>query len=202
MRKCFISYKKEDTHFKQFLISHFEADCFIDKSLDKTIDSEDGEYILQVIRDEYLSDSTVTLFLIGEHSSENEGVDHLGDKNFFIKRELAASLHNGKGNTRNGIIGIVLPSMYSRIFKGQYLCNKCGNYHNYVDINDSTVIREFSYNYYVEPHQGCAWSEEQRYCILVKWDDFINNPENYIESAFNKRNTDLVNKIRIRNLRE
>ena len=202
MRRCFISYKKEDTHFKKYLIEYFGSESFIDKSLDKTIDSKNGEYVLQVIRDEYLSDSTVTLFLIGEHSSENEGVDSHGDKNFFIKRELAASLHNGKGNTRNGIVGIVLPSMYSRIFKGRYYCTVCGNYHNHVDINDSTVIREFGYNYYVEPHQGCAWTEEQRYCVLAKWDDFIKNPEEYIELAFGKRETDLINRIRIRNLRE
>ena len=93
------SYKKEDVHYKNFLIRRFGSDEFIDKSLDKTIDSEDGEYVMQVIREEYLRDSTVTIFIIGTHSSENEGTDYYGDKNFFIKRELRASLHNGKGNT-------------------------------------------------------------------------------------------------------
>ena len=51
------------------------SDIKIDKSLDKTIDSEDGEYVMQVIREEYLRDSTVTIFIIGTHSSENEGAD-------------------------------------------------------------------------------------------------------------------------------
>ena len=47
MRKCFISYKKEDVHYKDFLIKRFGTDEFIDKSLDKTIDSEDGEYVIK-----------------------------------------------------------------------------------------------------------------------------------------------------------
>lgn len=201
MHKCFISYKKEDKEYKQYLVDNVGGDDFIDKSLDRTIDSTDGDYVMEVIRRDYLCDSTVTLFLIGEHSSEMEGSDYLGDKNYFIKRELAASLFNGKNNTLNGVLGIVLPNLYSTIFGGEYTCSKCGRTHRYVNINDSTAIREFSYNYYAEPHTGCGWSEEERYCVLVKWEDFINSPEQYINRAFEKRNADIADKIRIRNLR-
>lgn len=146
MRKCFISYKKENVKYKDYIIKQFGSDEFIDKSLDKTIDSEDGEYVMQVIREEYLRDSTVTIFIIGTHSSENEGNDYYGDKNFFIKRELRASLHNGKGNTRNGILGVVLPDMYSKIYRGSYKCKICAQNHDHVAINDDTVIREFKNN--------------------------------------------------------
>ncbi len=201
MRKCFISFKKEDRAFRDCLVSTYGSDSFIDKSLDRTIDSLDGDYVMQVIRQDYLCDSTVTLFLIGTHSSENEGYDWLGDKNYYIKRELSASLYNGKGNTRNGIVGIVLPNMYDRIYRGTYNCSKCGCTHTYVALNDTTVIREFSYNYYAEPHSGCAWEEDDRYCVLVRWDDFIDNPECYIEQAFNKRSLPVANRIRIKNLR-
>ena len=41
---------------------------------------------MSVIRRDYLKDSTVTIFLIGEHSSENEGYDYLGPKNYFIQK--------------------------------------------------------------------------------------------------------------------
>lgn len=202
MRKCFISFKKEDNWYKDYLIEQYGSSNFINKALDRWIDSEDGDYIMQVIRQDYLCDSTVTLFLIGEHSSENEGYDRTGyDKNYFIKRELAASLYNGTSNTRNGILGIVLPSMYEKIYKGSYICPTCGRSHNYVSINDSTAIREFSKNYYIEPRPGCAWSENDRYCVLVKWDDFISNPEPSIELAFSKRFSEIANKIVIRNLR-
>ncbi len=200
--KCFISYKKEDKDYLKDTIGLLGEKEYIDKSLDRIIDSEDGDYIMQVIRQDYLRDSTVTIFLIGEHSSEKEGTDFLGrDKNYFIKRELQASLYNGKGNTRNGILGVVLPDMYDKIYKGTYKCDECGNNHNYVAVNDSTVIREFSKNYYCEPHDGCAWKEEDRYCVLVKWEDFEKTPILYIDEAFDKRSADASHKIKLKNLR-
>ncbi len=201
MHKCFISYKKEDIDYKNYLVDNLGGDNFVNKSLDRTINSNDGDYVMKVIRQDYLCDSTVTLFLIGEHSSENEGSDLYGDRNYFIKREIAASLFNGSGNTRNGVLGIVLPSMYSRVYRGKSKCTICGNNHNLVNINDSTVIREFSYNYYTYPHERCAWSEDDRYCVLVKWEDFLVNPDKYIKQAFEKRNSSVTAKIRIRNLR-
>lgn len=201
MHKCFISYKKEDIKYKNYLITNLGSENFINKSLDRTIESDNGDYIMEVIRQNYLCDSTVTLFLIGSHSSENEGFDFLGDKNYFIQRELAASLFNGKNNTRNGIVGIVLPEMYNKVYKGQYTCSKCGRTHSNVAIDDSTTIREFSVNYYVKPHSGCAWDKDDRYCILVKWEDFINNPDCYIDEAFDKRFSPVADRIRIRNLR-
>lgn len=200
--KCFVSYKKEDIEYKKKLIEKFKSSDVIDKSLDRVIQSENGIYIMQAIRDEYLKDSTVTISLIGCHSSENEGYDYLGrDKNYFIKRELQASLYNGESNTRNGIVGVVIPEMYNFIFKGTYSCSTCGQTHNWVTVDDSVVVREFSVNYYIEPHDGCSWSENERYCILVKWDDFMDDPEKYINMAYEKRFSDISKKIKIYNLR-
>jgi len=187
---CFISFKTEDEEYKKTIKEEF-GDKLIDKSLDEPIDSEDDDYIMRQIREKHLSNSTVTIFIIGNHSSEDEGKE----EQKFIKRELQASLYNGKGNTRNGILGVVLPDMYSSVYKGSYSCSKCGGSHNNVAINDSTVIKEFSSNYYLEPHTGCGWSEDQRYCVLVKWDDFINAPDDYIDKAFNKRTSDLAEKV-------
>lgn len=201
--KCFVSYKKEDLSYKKKLVDLFDSKDIIDKTLDRIIDSADGDYIMQTIRDDYLSDSTVTIFLIGAHSSENEGVDYWGRaKNYFIQRELQASLYNGKNNTRNGILGVVIPEMYSEIFKGSYTCTICNKSHGYVSVGDKTVIREFGKNYYCEPHSGCSWSEDERYCLLVKWEDFIDNPSEYIDQAFEKRNSEVSAKIRIRDLRQ
>lgn len=197
--KCFVSYKKEDDYYKKELVKMFKEEDIIDKTLDRVIDSQDGDYIMQVIRDDYLKDSTVTICLIGVHSSENEGRDYLGrHKNYFIIRELQASLYNGKNNTRNGILGVVIPEMYDSIYKGSYSCSECGGNHNWVKMDDDTVIREFSQNYYIEPHDGCAWNEEQRYCILVKWDDFVKNPEKYVNQAYDKRTASIASKIIVR----
>lgn len=154
---------------------------------------------MQVIRDDYLKDSTVTICLLGTHSSENEGYDWVGrHHNYFIIRELQASLYNGKNNTRNGILGVVIPEMYDSIFQGTCKCSTCGGNHNCVNVNDNTVIKEFSANYYVEPHDGCAWSEDERYCILVKWDEFVEKPEKYVNAAFAKRTAPIAKKVNVR----
>lgn len=190
--KCFISFKKEDEYYKNYIQNEMDIDM-IDKSLDEPIDSDDEDYIMQKIREDYLSDSTVTLFLIGTKSNENLG----WEEQKFIKRELQSSLYNGKNNTKNGILGIVLPSMYDIVFQGSGICTICGNSHNYVNINDTTTIKEFSYNYYI-PNDKCAWSEEDRYCVLVKWDDFESLPEHYIDKAFDKRDSEISKKTKVR----
>lgn len=97
----------------------------------------------------------------------------------------------------NGILGIVLPNMYDKIFKGSEVCSVCGKSHNIVCINDSTVVKEFSYNYYI-PKDGCSWSEEDRFCVLVKWNDFVKNPELYINKAFDKRSSLISAKTKVR----
>ncbi|WP_075343136.1 TIR domain-containing protein [Tenacibaculum agarivorans] len=189
--KCFISFKTEDKYYKKIIQKNLDIDM-IDNSLNEAIDSEYEDYIMQKIRKDYLSDSTVTIHLIGTKSSENEG----WDEQRFIKRELQASLYNGHGNTRNGILGVVLPTMNNKVYKGFGGCSTCGNSHNYVYINDETVVKEFSYNYYI-PHNKCAWSENDRYCVLVNWDNFCREPEKYIDQAFNKRHLPISKKIKV-----
>jgi len=190
--KCFISFKTEDFEYKKTILEDLDIDM-IDKSLDESIDSDDFDYVMRKIREDYLSDTTVTIFLIGTKSNENLG----WDEQKYIKRELQASLYNGQNNTRNGILGVVLPEMESVIYKGSGICSICGKSHNYVNINDETVISEFSYNYYL-PTDKCAWSEEDRYCVLVKWEDFVSNPELYINKAFDKRSNPIAEKIKVR----
>lgn len=190
-RKCFISFKTEDTYYKDYIQTELNIDM-IDKSLDKAIDSDNEEYVMRKIREEHLSDSTVTIHIIGFNSAENLGYD----EQRFIKRELQASLYNGTGNSRNGILGVVIPGMNSTIYAGSGPCSTCGRTHRYVKINDRTTVKEFSYNYYI-PNSKCSHSEEDRYCVLVKWDDFCNEPEEYIEQAFKKRSEPIESKVKV-----
>ena len=190
--KCFISFKTEDKKYKKYIQEDLKIDM-IDKSLNTPINSTDEDYIMRKIREDYLSDSTVTIHLIGEYSAENL----LYENQAYIKRELQASLYNGENNTKNGILDIVLPNMYDKIFKGSEVCSVCGKSHNIVCINDSTVVKEFSYNYYI-PKDGCSWSEEDRFCVLVKWNDFVKNPELYINKAFDKRSSLISAKTKVR----
>ena len=191
--KCFISFKTQDIDYKKKIQEDMGIEM-IDKSLNEPINSDNEDYIMRKIREDYLADSTVTSYLIGEYSAENS---FLQDQT-YIKRELQASLYNGENNTKNGILGVVLPNMYDRIYKGEEQCLICGSNHNIVCVNDDTTIKEFNYNFYIPKDNGCCWSEEERYCVLVKWEDFENNPEKYIDDAFNKRNSEISRKTKVR----
>ena len=189
--KVFISFKTEDKSYKKYIQDNLKIDM-IDKSLDEAIDSDDEDYIMRKIREDYLADSTVTIHLIGSNSAENKG----WEEQKYIKRELQASLYDGEGNTRSGILGIVLPSMYDNVYKGSEVCSSCQNSHNIVAIGDNTTIKEFSYNYYI-PNDKCCHTEDDRYCVLVKWSDFTSNPEKYIDDAFNKREHSISEKVKV-----
>tara|TARA_R110002049_G_scaffold82723_2_gene210246 strand:- start:99 stop:683 length:585 start_codon:yes stop_codon:yes gene_type:complete len=190
--KCFISFKTEDIYYKNYIQEHLAVDM-IDKSLNEPIDSDNEDYIMRKIREDYLSDSTVTIFLIGQRSSETLG----WYEQRFIKRELQASLYNSQISSKSGILGIVLPNVTNNIFGGSGICSECGGTHTYVNINDTTSVKEFSYNYYI-PHNKCYWAEEDRYCVLVKWDDFKKEPNKYIDQAFDKRSAPIASKTKVR----
>jgi hypothetical protein len=191
-RKVYISFKAEDMAYK-LAIQEMEHLDYIDKSLNTPIDSTDEDYIMQKIRSDYLSDSTVTIFLIGQYSSESLGQY----EQRYIKRELQASLFNSSQNPKNGILGVVLPSAQNSVYKGTYTCVTCGGSHNLVAINDATVVSEFSYNYYI-PNNKCAHAEEDRYCVLVNWESFSADPNSHIERAFEKRSAPIADKTRVR----
>ncbi len=59
-----------------------------------------AERIRQIIRDEYLRDTTVTVVLIGSETWKRKHVDW----------EIAASIRDTKHNPRSGLLGIFLPT--------------------------------------------------------------------------------------------
>ena len=188
--KCFISFKVENIEYKEYILKELNIEM-IDKSLDYEIDSTNEDYIMKIIKEKYLRDSTVTIHLIGKHSAENA----LGQDQIFIKRELQASLYDGENNRRNGILGVVLPEVENKIYYGNEKCEKCDTEHSIVAIDENTVVLEFYKNYYIPKYTGCSWNEDERYCVLVKWEDFIKFPEEYIEKAFEKRNSEISKKV-------
>lgn len=190
--KTYISFKAEDASYKEEVQSWTHLD-YVDKSLNTPINSTDPDYILRKIREDYLRDSTVTVSLIGTRSAEILG----SWEQQYIKGELQASLYTGANNTKNGILGVVLPEMETAVYGGQYNCWQCGQTHSTVKINDNTVIKEFSYNYYIPQHK-CAWSEAERYCVLVGWDDFKLAPNSWIDKAWDKRFESIASKTKVR----
>ena len=51
--KCFISFKKEDQWYRDKIDNLFSASDIINKGLDRVIDSNDGDYIMKTIRQNY-----------------------------------------------------------------------------------------------------------------------------------------------------
>lgn len=198
---CFISFKKEDEYYCKKIAELLKIESMSGKYLDEWIDSEDLDYVMQRIRDEYMKGSSVTLYLIGNHSSENEGLDEFGrSKQSFMIRELQATLFDRKENRLSGLIGIVLPEMEPKIYGDSYRCKTCGKEIGILHINDETVLREFSQNYWLENDDCNHYSEDGRFCVLVKYADFMNDPQKYIDQAFDKTKSKIAEKVHYRDI--
>ena len=104
-RKCFLSYHTEDKAEVERFISTFddEANLFIAQVViedDDFVDSHDADYVMRVIREKYLSNTTVTIVLMGKCTWSRR----------YIDWEIASTLRNDVNNKRSGLLGIKLPS--------------------------------------------------------------------------------------------
>ena len=103
MHKVFLSYHHyNDQHYKELLVKMAHGhEIFIDKSVDTgdVDDSLSDERIREIIRDEYLRDSTVTIVLVGWDTRRRKHVDW----------EIYSSMFDGKVNKKSGILVVNLP---------------------------------------------------------------------------------------------
>ena len=101
--KVFISYHHaNDQDYKEALLELNDTyDLFMDASVDTgDIDDDlDDQSIREVIRDEYLQDSTVTILLVGTGTKKRKHVDW----------EIYSSMYDGKVNKKSGVLVINLP---------------------------------------------------------------------------------------------
>ena len=103
--KCFVTYHVADLTEVETFLNDFGSE-FIPRSVgvteaDDFIDSTDSDYIKRKIRELYLSDSTVTIVLLGSCT--------WGRK--FVDWEVSSSLRNDSVNKRSGLLVYPLPSM-------------------------------------------------------------------------------------------
>lgn len=104
--KCFISYHHADeAEVKQFIDTFDHTyDVFIAHALScdlgPLINSNNTDYVMRRIRELYLSDTSVTIVMIGRCTWARRYVDW----------EIAATLRNDPVNRRSGLMGIILPS--------------------------------------------------------------------------------------------
>jgi hypothetical protein len=103
--KCFVSYHVDDldevTTFLDTYGSEFIARSVGVTDEDDFVDSTDTEYIKRRIRELYLTDSTVTIVLLGRCTWARK----------FVDWEISSSLRDDGVNKRSGLLAMPLPSM-------------------------------------------------------------------------------------------
>lgn len=103
--KVFISYHhgNDQAYREKFevLFSKY-YDIIVSKSVQiGDIDPNNNtEYVRQLIRDNYLADSTVTIVLVGTQTWQRKHVDW----------EIGSSIRDTQNNPRSGLLGILLPT--------------------------------------------------------------------------------------------
>lgn len=102
--KCFVSYHVDDVAEVETFLNDFGSE-FIARSVgvtvdDDFVDSDDDDYIKRRIREQYLTDSTVTIVMLGACTWARR----------FVDWEISSSLRDDTNNKRNGLLVYPLPS--------------------------------------------------------------------------------------------
>ena len=102
--KCFVSYHVDDLTEVETFLNDFGTE-FIPRSVgvtveDDFVDSANEDYVKLRIRELYLTDSTVTIVLLGTCTWARK----------FVDWEISSSLRDDTNNKRNGLLVYPLPS--------------------------------------------------------------------------------------------
>lgn len=98
-RKIFMSYHHahDQVYYDSFAKIYCSTyDIIYDNSLDRKIDSNNAEYVMRKIREDYLTGSSCTIVLCGSESYKRK----------YIDWEIKATL-----DKEHGLIGIILPTV-------------------------------------------------------------------------------------------
>lgn len=98
-RKIFVSYHHggDQSHYDAFSTTFSDTyDVITDNSLERAIDSEDVEYVMRRIREDYIHGTSCTIVLVGAKTHLRKYVDW----------EIKATL-----DKQHGLIGVQLPTL-------------------------------------------------------------------------------------------
>lgn len=170
--KVFISYHHaNDQKYKEELLRLNQIhDIFIDGSVDTGDIDENlpNETIRQIIRDNYLADSTVTILLVGTETKNRKHVDW----------ELKSSMINGSKNKKSGILVINLPTTNCSYYSATHKDEKTTIYpenNSWITIDDRSVY-ESRYPYLPARIIDNLLKSEAKISV-VNWNKIITNLE-------------------------
>lgn len=183
--KVFISYHhaNDQIYKEQLLRLNDQHKIFIDLAVDTgDIDSSlDDSRIREIIRDDYLRDSTVTIVLIGTETSKRKHIDW----------EIYSSMFDGTKNKKSGILVINLPTISCPNFRASHENEKKTVYpevNNWISIDNRS---EYERRYpYMPARIIDNFLKEGVEISVANWDKIINNPEILaflIDATFNDR---------------
>lgn len=171
-RKCFISYHHADQDEVDEFVRTFDhqRNIFISRGLGKEmsqdiVNSNDTDYVMRRIRELYLSDSTVTIVMLGKCTWARRYVDW----------EIQSSLRNGETVTANGLLGIRLPSFPS---SNGYYPNRLNINLKQTDDQADCYARCMSYPFTSQSLMDAIEAAYQRRTTHQKW---INNPREFMK---------------------
>ena len=210
--KIFVSYKYADSDVKQLTNSwyHDTVRTYVDK-LEEYIsevsehiykgetDGEDlsglsDDTIWEKLKDR-IYDSTLTIVMISKGMRQT----YLPDREQWIPWEISYSLKevsrkNISGNmvtsSSNALLAIILPDTYGSYeyftFRKTCCSNPCRSYKtNFL----FEIMRKNMFNIKHPNKKDCddgstVYYGDSSYMTTVKWEDFIKNPESYIDKAY------------------
>lgn len=183
--RVFISYHHvNDQEYKEELVTWAEKnDIFIDWSVDigDIPDNLTDQQIREIIRDEYLRDSSVTILLVGTETKYRKHIDW----------ELYSSMYDGKVSKKSGIIVINLPtincSYYTAAHSGERE-NVFPENTNWISISDRDEY-EKRYPYMPERIIDNLLNNSAKISV-IGWDKLnINKLKFMVEKAFEDRSS-------------
>ena len=220
--KVFISYKYADTNVKNISGNYYPSDTvrnYVDKLEDYISDTsdhiykgEEGGEDLSHLSDETIweklknriYDSTLTIVIISAGMKEQKV-----DKEQWIPWEISYSLKeisrtdkNGNAITSssNALLAIILPDSNGSYNYYTYNKDCCDSGCRFLKTNHLfSIMRKNMFNIKDPKTNKCddgslVYYGDCSYINSVKWDDFIINPESYIENAYKtKDNIELYN---------
>lgn len=215
--KIFVSYKYADNNVRQISRSFFEETTvrtYVDdlelyiKNSDNIFKGESDNDDLSQLSEETIwsrlkdriYDSTLTIVIISPNMKEN----NKKDRDQWIPWEISYSLKevsrkNTSGNyvnsASNAILAVVLPDRndsYSYYIEDHNCCNNTCR--TLLTGTLFQILRDNMFNIKKPDCRNCnnnrkIYYGDSSYIISVKWDDFVKEPEQYIERAYKLQNS-------------
>lgn len=170
--KVFLSFHHQDNEYRKRFEKDFSTEfesSFLNLSVqDGDIDPNNKtDTIRQIIREKYISDTSVTIVLIGSETWKRKHVDW----------EIGYSLTKTSKNTRSGLIGILLPTYKKCLEKCDNCCiKKTENGIEYTPCNIPPRLYD---------------NIERGYAKIYSYPKTSDNLRQWIHEAFQRRNNGL-----------